>query len=75
MMSVNLPPAELPQSGGKVPGESRTERRRECHLAPAQAVQPGHAQTLGLGFQMVGQAHRQVEPAAESGDCLQPRLG
>ena len=29
---------------------------RECHLAPAQTVQPVHAQTPGLGFQMVEQA-------------------
>jgi len=43
--------------------------------APAQTVQPVHAQTPGLDFQMVGQAHRPVELAAEPGDRLQPRLG
>ena len=47
---------ELPQSGGRVRRPSRTRRVRECHLAPAQTVQPVHAQTPGLGFQMVGQA-------------------
>ena len=44
-------------------------------LAPAQTVQPVHAQTPGLDFQVVGQAHRPVELAAEPGDRLQPRLG
>ena len=48
---------------------------RECHLAPEQTVQPVHSQTPGLDFQVVGQAHRPVELAAEPGDLLQPRLG
>ena len=52
----NRTPGELPQSGGRVRRPSRTRRVRECHLAPAQTVQPVHAQTPGLGFQMVGQA-------------------
>jgi hypothetical protein len=59
----------------RVRGESSRGRVCECRLAPAQAVQPVHAQALGLGFQMVGQAHRTVELAAEPGDRLQPQLG
>jgi hypothetical protein len=37
-------------------------------------VQPVHAQTLGFDFQMVCQANRAVELAAQPGDRLQPRL-
>ncbi len=47
---------------------------RECHLAPEQTVQPAHARMTGLDFQVVGQAQRPVELAAEPGDRLQPRL-
>ena len=32
-------------------------------------------QTLGFGFQMVGQTHRTVKTAAKLGDRLQPRIG
>jgi len=39
------------------------------------AVQPVHAQTIGLGFQVVGRARRTVEQTAETVDRLQPRLG
>ncbi|MGC8642112.1 MAG: hypothetical protein ACP5XB_19790 [Isosphaeraceae bacterium] len=38
------------------------------------AVQAGHTETLGLSFQMLGQAHRVVEAAAEPGHRLQPTL-
>ncbi len=48
---------------------------RECHLARSYALQPVHPQTLGLGFQMVGQTQRTVKTAAKLGDRLQPRLG
>ena len=56
-------------------GVVKTGAAARMPLAPAQAVQPGHAQTLGLGLQMVGQAHGAVEPTAEPGHRLQPRLG
>ncbi len=48
---------------------------RECHLARSYALQPVHPQTLGLGFQMVGQTNRTVKTAAELRNRLQPRLG
>src|SRR5271165_4536392 len=54
---------------------SRTGRVRECHLARSYALQPVHPQTLGLGFQMLGQTHRTVKTAAKLRNRLQPRLG
>jgi hypothetical protein len=33
-------------------------------------LQPVHAQTLGFGFQMIGQTHRTVKTAAKLADRL-----
>ena len=48
---------------------------RSIRLAPLQAVRPGRSQTLGLGCQVIGQAYREVESTAESGDRLPPTPG
>ncbi len=48
---------------------------RECRLARSYALQPVHPQTLGIGFQTVGQTHRTVKTAAKQRNRLQPRPG
>ncbi len=64
-------PGELSQASEQG-AASRTQRRRECRLAPAQALQPAHTKTLGLKLQVIGNSDRAVEPAAETRDRLQP---